>query len=196
MTEQRDHHTPWESESPEARRDRQRLAVAKVLDAALAGSAELPERLARAGLAPEDVKSPEAWERIPPLTKKELIAFQQGRGLAAMLSLAVGELSRVYMSPGPIFDPEGRDPDYWGWTEAFHAAGFRPGDLAQMTFSYHLTPAGHMLEEPLRTLGCAVIPAGPGNTEVQIDLLTKLPVTAGRDVVDKVIGMMDKALQT
>lgn len=72
--------------------------------------------------------------------------------------------------------PKAIRPITGGWTEAFFAAGFRAGDLAQMTFSYHLTPAGLMLEEPLRTLGCAVIPAGPAPT-VQLQLLQELPVT-------------------
>lgn len=94
-----------------------------------------------------------------------------------MLTTSLGELAHIYYSPGPLLDPEGRGSDYWGWTEAFYAMGFRRGDIVQNTFSYHLTPAGLMLEEPLRTLGCAIIPAGPGNTDLQIELLTKLKVT-------------------
>jgi phenylacetate-CoA ligase len=139
-------------------------------------SGELKERMQSAGLSPEDVRTYREFTNIPPLSKKELIGLQE-RGLEAMLSCALGELSRIYMSPGPIFDPEGRTTDYWGWDEAFFAAGFRARDLVQMTFSYHLTPAGLMLEEPLRNIGCAVIPAGPGNTEAQIQLMTRLPVT-------------------
>jgi phenylacetate-CoA ligase len=139
-------------------------------------SGEFKERMRAAGVTPADIRTYNDFTAIPPLPKKSLIALQ-GAGLEPLLSCPPGELSRIYMSPGPLFDPEGRARNYWGWDEAFHAAGFRRGDLVQMTFSYHLTPAGLMLEEPLRNIGCAVIPAGPGNTEVQIQLMTKLPVT-------------------
>ena len=163
---------------PEAQRlERKWFAVRDLLTRAARDSEEFRERLAQAGIKAEDVWSPEDFGRIPVLRKKDLIAIQGKRGLHHFLTRRVGTTRRVYLSPGPLFDPEGNRPDYWGWAEAFFAAGFRPGDLAQMTFSYHLTPAGHMLEEPLRVLGCAVIPAGPGNTEVQIDLMTRLPVT-------------------
>ena len=139
-------------------------------------SDDLKERMGSAGLVPEDVRTYRDFTAIPPLSKKELIRLQE-KNLTGMLACHLGDLSRIYLSPGPIFDPEGRSEDYWGWDEAFFAAGFRPRDLVQMTFSYHLTPAGLMLEEPLRNIGCAVIPAGPGNTEAQIQLMTRLPVT-------------------
>jgi phenylacetate-CoA ligase len=166
-----------ETETSEQRAARAWTAVTRLVARGWEKSREFRSRMETAGLAPADIRSWEQWTRIPKFSKKELIAFQQTQGLYAMLGCDVGALSRIYMSPGPIFDPEGRGRDHWGWTEAFYAAGFRPGDVAQMTFGYHLTPAGLMLEEPLRELGCAVIPAGPGNTAVQIELLTKLPVT-------------------
>ena len=65
--------------------------------------------------------------------------------------------------------------DYWGWTEGFYAVGFRPGDITQITFNYHMTPAGLMFEEPLRNLNCSVMPAGPGNTNTQLDIMQKVP---------------------
>ncbi|GAB7080224.1 phenylacetate--CoA ligase family protein [Megalodesulfovibrio paquesii] len=151
--------------------------VQAVLQAAWTHSAEFRSRMAGAGLAMQDIRSWEDFVRIPPIRKKALMDWQQREGLGSLTSVELGRLSRIFMSPGPLFDPEGRSADFWGWTDAFHAAGFRAGDVVQMTFGYHLTPAGLMLEEPLRELGCAVIPAGPGNTQTQIDLLTRLPVT-------------------
>lgn len=151
--------------------------VQAVLQAAWTHSAEFRARMAAAGMSLEEVRSWEEFARIPPIRKKDLMDWQQREGLGALTSVELGRLSRIFMSPGPLFDPEGRSPDFWGWTDAFHAAGFRAGDVVQMTFGYHLTPAGLMLEEPLREIGCAVIPAGPGNTQTQIDLLTRLPVT-------------------
>lgn len=100
-----------------------------------------------------------------------------GPRLGGLLTKDLGELRRVFLSPGPIFDPEDRGDDYWGWTEGFYAAGFRTGDLVQNTFNYHMAPAGLMFEEPLRQLNCAVVPTGPGNTATQLDIMKKLRVT-------------------
>lgn len=166
-----------ETESPSFRTARQWQALQAVVDRALSFDGEFRERLAAASIVPDEIRSPEDFSSIPVLRKKDLSRLQREKGLAWFLSSTPGSLSRIYQSPGPIYDPEGREPDYWGWAEAFYAAGFRAGDLAQMTFSYHLTPAGLMLEEPLRALGCAVIPAGPGNSAVQLQLMEELPVT-------------------
>lgn len=166
-----------ETESAAARANRQWQALRSVVARAASFEGEFRERLAAASIVPDEIRSPEDFTSIPVLRKKDLSRLQREKGLSWFLSCAPGELSRIYQSPGPIYDPEGRAPDYWGWAQAFYAAGFRAGDLAQMTFSYHLTPAGLMLEEPLRALGCAVIPAGPGNTAVQLQLMEELPVT-------------------
>jgi phenylacetate-CoA ligase len=158
---------------------------------AFAHSPAFAARLARAGLTPADVVDPQDFAAIPVVRKKELLGLQgAGDRLGGLLTVDMGRLRRIYQSPGPLFDPEARQDDYWGWTEAFRAAGFTAGDLVQMTFSYHLTPAGLMLEEPLHMLGCAVIPAGPGHSATQIELMTKLPVTAfvGMTSFLKIIG--------
>lgn len=185
-----------ETQSPEKREARQWKAVRKLLEKAAKDSGEFRERLERSGLTLRHLDSLAAYSALPPLRKKELISLQAERGLDWLLTCKPGELRRIYQSPGPIFDPEGAEQDYWGWAEGFFAAGFRPGDLVQMTFSYHLTPAGLMLEEPLREIGCAVIPAGPGNTEVQVELMRRLPVSGfvGMASYLKVIGEKARAL--
>ncbi len=185
-----------ETQAPEKRQARQWKAIRKLLEKAAKHSGEFRARLERAGLSLRDLDSLEAYGSLPPLRKKELISLQAENGLAWLLTCKPGELRRIYQSPGPLFDPEGAEHDYWGWAEGFFAAGFRPGDLVQMTFSYHLTPAGLMLEEPLREIGCAVIPAGPGNTEVQVELMRRLPVTGfvGMASYLKVIGQKAQGL--
>ncbi|MBE1424120.1 phenylacetate-CoA ligase [Desulfomicrobium macestii] len=167
-----------ETESRSVRAGKQRNSIQAMVKKALSFDGEFRERLASAGVVADEIRSLDDFTSIPVLRKKDLSRLQREKGLTWFLPGAPGTLARIYQSPGPIYDPEGRGPDYWGWTEAFHAAGFRSGDLAQMTFSYHLTPAGLMLEEPLRALGCAVIPAGPGNSSVQLQLMQELPVTA------------------
>ena len=82
-----------------------------------------------------------------------------------------GSFARLFTSPGPIFEPEGTHADPWRGARALFAVGFRPGDVVLNTFSYHLTPGGFIFDASARALGCAVIPAGPGNTEAQFELI-------------------------
>ncbi|WP_229591608.1 phenylacetate--CoA ligase family protein [Pseudodesulfovibrio sediminis] len=189
------YYSEYETEPREKRMARKWKAVRNVLAEAENSSGEFQARLRKLNACARDFKSFDDYGAIPPLRKKDLIDWQAEHGIGWFLNCSPGELGRIYQSPGPLFDPEGVEPDYWAWSEGFFAAGFRPGDLAQMTFSYHMTPAGLMLEEPLRDIGCAVIPAGPGNTEKQIEFMTQLPVTAfvGMTSYLKVIGMKARA---
>jgi phenylacetate-CoA ligase len=77
----------------------------------------------------------------------------------------------LFTSPGPIFEAEPAHADPWRGARALFAAGFRPGDVVLNTFSYHLTPGGFIFDTSARALGCAVIPAGPGNTDAQFELI-------------------------
>jgi phenylacetate-CoA ligase len=81
---------------------------------------------------------------------------------------------RVFQSPGPIYEPEGEAADYWRMARAIHAAGFRRGDLVHCSFSYHLTPAGSMMESGAHAVGCTVFAGGIGNTELQLQAVAEL----------------------
>ena|SRR5215472_2145279 len=124
---------------------------------------------------PQSITSRANLAKLPVVRKSELIERQKRAppfgGLAAMKP---GELARVFMSPGPIYDPEGRARDYWRMARSLFAAGFRAGDLIHNCFAYHLTPAGSMLESGARALGCAVIPGGTGQTELQLKAIEHL----------------------
>jgi phenylacetate-CoA ligase len=140
-------------------------------------SEDVKKRFDRAQFNVEKFRQLGNLKHIPILKKKELIFLQSmGPRLGGLLTKDLGELKRVFLSPGPIFDPEDRVDDYWGYTEAFYSVGFRPGDVTQVTFNYHLAPAGLMFEEPLRNLGCAVMPAGPGNAATQLEIMQKLRI--------------------
>ncbi|EGJ48811.1 AMP-binding protein [Desulfocurvibacter africanus] len=154
------------------------IQLKELLSYAYRYSEDVKKRFDRAQFHVDKFKNLSDLKHIPILKKKELIFLQSmGPRLGGLLTKDLGELRRVFLSPGPIFDPEDRADDYWGWTEGFYACGFRSGDVAQITFNYHLAPAGLMFEEPLKNLGCAVIPAGPGNTNSQLDIMQKLRVT-------------------
>ncbi len=81
---------------------------------------------------------------------------------------------RVFQSPGPIYEPEGLCADYWRMARAIYAAGFRAGDLAHCSFSYHLTPAGAMMEGGAHAVGCTTFAGGIGNTEMQLQAVADL----------------------
>jgi phenylacetate-CoA ligase len=127
---------------------------------------------------PRAVDSRAALARLPVLRKGDLIALQkQAPPFADLVAEAPGAFGRLFVSPGPIYEPEGRGQDAWRCARGLFAAGFRRGDVVLNTFSYHLTPGGFILDSGARALGCAVIPAGPGNTEQQLDLIAHLRPT-------------------
>ena len=97
------------------------------------------------------------------------------------------------MSPGPIFEPEGFGEDWWRTARALFAAGIRKGDIVHNTFAYHLTPGGWILDAGARALGCAVIAAGPGNTEQQLDAIQHFKPTAYVGAPDYLKILLDKA---
>lgn len=122
-----------------------------------------------AGIDPNAVTSREELAKLPLLRKSELADRQREQPPFGGFNVtAPGRMRRLLMSPGPIFEPEGEGKDFWGAARALFAAGFRPGDVVHNCFSYHLTPGGFMLESGAHALGCAVIPAGTGNTEQQL----------------------------
>jgi phenylacetate-CoA ligase len=155
-----------------------RIHLKELLKYAYRYSEEVKKRFDRAQFDVNKFKDLSDIKHIPILKKKELIFLQSmGPRLGGLLTKDLGKMRRIFLSPGPIFDPQDRSGDYWGWTEGFYSAGFRSGDIIQNCFNYHLNPIGLMFEEPLRNLECAIIPAGPGNTNTQLEIMQKLRVT-------------------
>ena len=115
-----------------------------------------------------------------PVTRKSDLKELQRAALpfGGLVAVKPGGARKIFMAPGPIYEPEARRDDYWRSARALFAAGFREGDILFNTFSYHLTPAGSMIESGAMKLGCAVIPAGVGNTEQQIEAIIDLQPTA------------------
>ena len=145
--------------------------------------ARLPDMLRRAmaapayaqrlkGIDPAGITSRAALARLPVLRKSDLPALHKAAPpFGGLVSGLPGSFGRLFTSPGPIFEPEPTHADPWRGVRALFAAGFRPGDVVLNTFSYHLTPGGFIFDASARALGCAVIPAGPGNTDAQFELI-------------------------
>jgi phenylacetate-CoA ligase len=124
------------------------------------------------GIDPAEVTGRAALARLPVLRKSDLPALHKAAPpFGGLVTGPPGSFGRLFTSPGPIFEPEAAHADPWRGARALFAAGFRPGDVVLNTFSYHLTPGGFIFDASARALGCAVIPAGPGNTEAQFELI-------------------------
>ena len=128
---------------------------------------------------PSKVKTRAALARLPVTRKSDLVALQKEMPpLGGLNATPVEKLAKLFVSPGPIFEPEGRGRDWWRTARGLFACGFRAGDLVTNTFAYHFTPAGSMLESGALALGCTVLPAGIGQTEMQVAAIRGLGVNA------------------
>jgi len=118
---------------------------------------------------PEAVADLSALALIPVTRRSRLLALQRDLPpFGGLVPTPLDQVARVFQSPGPLYEPEGRQPDYWRFARALHAAGVRRGDLIHNAFSHHFTPAGAMLEGGAAALGCPLFPAGPGQSELQV----------------------------
>jgi phenylacetate-CoA ligase len=170
---------------PHADRERVQLqALPPQIKHAQQRSAAFAEILA--GLDATLVTSRAALAKLPVTRKTELFERQKAARTAAQNtsntdvfggfnSTTFGaQMPRVFASPGTIYEPEGRQIDYWRSARALAAAGFKAGDLIHNSFSYHFTPAGAMMESGAHALGCTVFPAGTGQTEQQVQAMAEL----------------------
>jgi phenylacetate-CoA ligase len=127
------------------------------------------------GVDAKAVNSREALSSLPIMRKSALPAMQKAAPpFAGFVPAATSSFARLFTSPGPIFEPEGTEKDPWRAARSLFAAGFRAGDVVLNTFSYHMTPGGFILDSAARALGCPVIPAGPGQTEQQLEMIAHL----------------------
>jgi phenylacetate-CoA ligase len=131
------------------------------------------------GIDAREVASRAALARLPVVRKGELHERQRASrasdpfgGFSALVRGP--QMPRIFASPGPIYEPEGTARDYWRTARAFHAAGFRAGDLVHNAFSYHMTPGAFIMEAGVHALGCSVFPAGTGQTEQQLQAIADL----------------------
>ncbi len=168
-----------ERERPEERAARLGRRLRAIVAHAAVHAPGVKRALDAAGLVPDDVRGLEDLERLPVTRKDALPSLQAADSpFGGLLGVPRERLARIFMSPGPIFDPQGAGDDFWRFRHGLAAAGFRPGEVVQNTASYHLTPLGFMLDAAARALGCVVIPAGVGQTELQVKVAAHAGATA------------------
>lgn len=133
--------------------------------------------LDKAGVSPDEIQTIKDLEKLPITRKTDLIALQRANPpYGGYLSIPVDDVERIFISPGPIYEPQQTAAIQW-FAKSFYAAGFRKGDVVINSFTYHMSPAGILFHEGLRDCGATAIPMGTGNTDVQIQTMLDLKVT-------------------
>lgn len=161
-----DHYDDLETRSPDEREAAQMAALPRQVELAKSTSGYAG---ILADIDPAAVTSRAALAALPVTRKGELIDRQTPDvPFGGLNATPVGEMARLFLSPGPIAEPQGRRDDFWRLARALFAAGFRAGDRVHNCFSYHFTPAGMMFDSAAQALGCAVFPGGIGQTEQQV----------------------------
>jgi len=132
-----------------------------------------------AGFDPSVINSRDALARLPVTRKSDLGALQKDiPPLGGLNATPVASMAKLFVSPGPVYEPEGNAPDWWRTARALHAAGVRAGDLLLNSFAYHFVPAGSMVESGAKAIGCTVVPAGTGQTEMQVAAIRDLRIAS------------------
>lgn len=181
-----------ETRSPEVRERQQMAALPSLIAFAKSYAPAFGELLA--DVDAEAVTTREALAKLPVIRKSELLERQQAnRPFGGFVGDWRGRVARVYASPGPIYEPEGRIADYWRTARAMFAAGFRAGDLVHNSFSYHMTPGGWIMEAGVLALGGTVFPGGVGQTEQQVQAMAELRPDAYAGTPSFLKIMLDKA---
>lgn len=167
MAQKRDFYDDLETRDPERREKEQFAQIAAQIDHARRNAPYFGKALD--GIDGRDVADRAALAKLPIIRKSDLLSLQpEAPPFGGLTAVGNGDLRRVYASPGPIYDAEGYGNDVWHSARALFAAGFRKGDVIHNCFSYHFTPAAFLVEGGAHAIGCAVFPAGIGQTEMQV----------------------------
>ena len=151
--------------------------LSQTIDHAYRHAPAVREIFEEAGVSPDQIRTVKDLERLPITRKTDLIDLQKANPpYGGFLTTPPEEVERVFLSPGPVYEPIQHSGIRW-FAKSFWAAGFRKGDVVINTFTYHLSPAGILFHEALRDCGATAIPMGTGNTEIQIQTMHDLKVT-------------------
>jgi len=182
----------YETQEPEVRETALMAALPRQIAHAKANTEYFANLLA--DVAPEDIASRMALSQLPITYKSDLIEAQAAnRPFGGMNAKPPSDMLHLFLSPGPIAEPEGRAEDWWRGARSLFAAGFRQGDVLINTFNYHFTPAGLLTDNAARALGCAVFPGGVGQTERQVQAINWYGINGFMGTPDFLKIVMDKA---
>jgi len=136
------------------------------------------EKMDASGLVPSDIRVIDDLEKLP-ITRRGDLVEAQARTLpfGGYEAVPTDEMRRIYVSPGPVYEPGPWEYKETGWAQALFAAGFRKKDIVQNTFNYHMWPFAFILDDSLKMIGCSVVPTGAGNSLIQLTIMQKLKTT-------------------
>ncbi len=187
-----EHYDALETRDPAVREAAQFAQLRAVLAEARERAPALAERVDAAAAA--GLTDRAALARLPVLRKSDLLPLQQAAPpLGGLAPGPAGGFAQVFQSPGPIYEPGMASRDWWRMARALFAAGLRAGDVLLNSFAYHLTPAGHMLENGAQALGATVIPGGTGNSEGQARAASAVGASAYAGTPDFLATILEKA---
>jgi phenylacetate-CoA ligase len=184
-----------ETRSADAREAELARALPRLIAGAMARSPAAAAHLA--GVDAASVTDRAALARLPVLRKSGLVAAQAAEPpFGGHAALPVTGYDHVFQSPGPIYEPGRTAPDWWRLGRFLHATGIGRGDIVQNCFSYHLVPAGMMFENAARAVGATVLPAGTGQTDLQVRAAADIGSTAYAGTPDFLKIILDRADET
>jgi phenylacetate-CoA ligase len=150
----------------------------------------------QAGVKPGDIHTAADLARVPVMSKDDVVAMQQTNPpFGGLLAVPLSELRHIFFSPGPLYEPDsGDDPSLAAMAQlCLEQTGFQPGDVVINTLSYHLVPAGLLLDQALVSLGCTVVPGGVGNSDLQLKMMADLGVTGYVGAPSFLMSLIQKA---
>ncbi len=165
-----------------------------IIQYAYKNSIAFKNKMESLGLKPKDIQTIKDLEKIPITKKADLVELQKKTPpFGGFEGVPINELKRIYVSPGPIYEPGEMEYNELGWAQGMYAAGFRPGDIVINTFSYHMVPfALHMVDNSLQRIGCIIIPTGVGNTEQQVNILKTFKATGFCGTPSFLLNILEK----
>lgn len=168
--------------------------LSEIIKYAYQNSSNMRKKFDLAGVSPDEIRKTEDLRRLPVTKKAEVLSIPRWKNpFRGFLVSSINKLSRIYISSGTIYDPEGRIEDYWGLKKILLSIGFRPGDVVMNTVTYHLTPGGIMLDQAVVDIGCIVIPMGPGNLDLQVTALIELQVNCYMGTPNFLLSILRRA---
>jgi phenylacetate-CoA ligase len=166
-----------------------------IVQYAYKNSIAFKNKMDSAGLKAKDIQTIKDLEKIPITKKTELMELQKKNPpFGGFEGVPITEMRRIFISPGPLYEPGEADYDELGWAQGMYAGGFRPGDITINTFSYHMVPfALQMVDNSLHMIGCISIPMGVGNTEQQVNILQSFKATGFCGTPSFLLNIAEKA---
>ncbi len=183
-----------ETMAPEARQSYLDGRVAEIITHAYTHAPAFAAKMRSVGAEPGDVTSVASLSRLPVTEKADLVKLQRTNlPFGGLTGEPLESMSRIYVSPGPIYEPGEKVYSDDRWAQAFYAAGFRKGDIGQVTFNFNMVPFAFWLDAALNMVGAISIPMGVGNTELQVQTMKNLKVQGYLGTPSFLAAIADKA---